>query len=184
MSRDSAKYKSRAGQDSFFSSRAADLTVFTRVLSLDVEVVEERNPIPLEVERVLPAPFPPFSCTRALLLSWPRKGAADPASAFQSRGRFLVRPLPSLFPFLDLEKAAGHGRRRVRTNARYVAYTRGHDRRRHSRSLMSLARRSTCDNSSIKLINEKSILVEKKKKLIELLMSRVISAISHFPTWK
>lgn len=35
---------------------------------------------------------------------------------FSHEKDFSCSPLPSLFPFLDLEKAAGHGRRRARTN--------------------------------------------------------------------
>lgn len=55
------------------------------------------------------------SCSISLFFSRPARAFTfmveeryRSASAFQSRGRFLVRPLPAVFPFLDLEKAAGH----------------------------------------------------------------------------
>lgn len=62
------------------------------------------NPVPLEVERVLPAPFPPFSrAWRALLLSWPRKGAGDVGRSghrhFSHEEDFSCNPLHVAIPF-------------------------------------------------------------------------------------
>lgn len=143
-----------------------------------LSLMEERNPVPLEVERVLPAPFPPFSRTRrALLLSWPRKGAAGVGRSGIgiSVTRKISRATIAVFPFLDLEKAAGHGRRRARRNiARYAVCTWPWSPP-SSLSFSNVASPcwSTCDNSSIESINEKYILVESKK-LIELFIHELL----------
>lgn len=103
--------------------------------------------------------------------------SADLASAFQSRGRFLVQPLPSLFPFLDLEKATSHGRRRARTNTVCI---RGHDRRHHCRSLMS-PNPSKHVRQLVDRTNKREILSRRQKKTNRTVDTRVTSvAISTF----
>jgi len=80
-----------------FFLRITDLD-YLRILLFEMK---ERNPVPLEVEYVLPAPFPLFLSARFYFHGRGKElpVSTDPASAFQSRGRFLVQTIAVTIPF-------------------------------------------------------------------------------------